>query len=184
MADFMQLDMTQPAAKGLLASFIVLFVGAIFSIHAQLAGTSTSGPSERYMKCANQACDYDAEVSIAEQKKMAVEQIEKIQTENPDLYQQLTAMMAQRMGPMGQMMAENPEMSDENLINTWGSPDMRLAFTCPKCSQDMVYNAIKCEKCGKIFFIGGQGDKCPDPKCGYSKSEERRKEYKAQKGKK
>ena len=41
---------------------------------------------------------------------------------------------------------------------------------------------IKCEKCEKIFFIGGQGDKCPE--CGYSKSEERRKEYKAKKKKK
>jgi phage FluMu protein Com len=48
------------------------------------------------------------------------------------------------------------------------------AIKCPKCNEESVYAATKCEKCGKIFFPGSvEGaieDKCPG--CGYSKTEE------------
>ena len=62
------------------------------------------------------------------------------------------------------------------------SPGGRRAFAmsggipmkCDKCQELSVFTAIKCEKCGKVFFPGaaeGQyEDKCPG--CGYSKAEE------------
>jgi len=44
-------------------------------------------------------------------------------------------------------------------------------LVCKKCGQESVCRAIKCERCGSVFFYnankrGGYGDKCP--KCGYS----------------
>jgi DNA-directed RNA polymerase subunit M/transcription elongation factor TFIIS len=42
---------------------------------------------------------------------------------------------------------------------------------CPKCGEESLLDAIKCEKCGKIFFpntvAGDIRDRCPE--CGYSK---------------
>jgi hypothetical protein len=50
-------------------------------------------------------------------------------------------------------------------------------MTCPKCSQESAYRAIKCEKCGKVFFPNTVQGKFDDicPGCGLSKLEERRK---------
>lgn len=49
-----------------------------------------------------------------------------------------------------------------------------IPMKCQKCQEPSVFAAIKCEKCGKVFFLGtveGQyDDKCPG--CGFSKSEE------------
>jgi phage FluMu protein Com len=49
-----------------------------------------------------------------------------------------------------------------------------LPVKCPKCTEDSVFAAIKCEKCGKVFFAstveGPYDDKCPA--CEYSKKEE------------
>jgi hypothetical protein len=56
--------------------------------------------------------------------------------------------------------------------------DFAPAMTCPKCSEPSVYEARKCEKCGLVFEAGtvpaDYEDRCPDPKCGYSKIEEAR----------
>jgi len=48
---------------------------------------------------------------------------------------------------------------------------------CPKCSQESAYRAIKCEKCGKVFFPNTVKGKFDDicPGCGVSKLEESRK---------
>ena len=49
-----------------------------------------------------------------------------------------------------------------------------LPVKCPKCGEESVFEAIKCEKCGKVFFAGAvegpYDDKCPG--CGFSKKEE------------
>lgn len=184
MAEFMQLDLSQPAAKGLLASFMVLLVGTVFSIHAQLTGGKTSGSGERYLKCANPECDYTEELTADQQKERAKELIENYKTENPEEYRQWLQTMAQKLyGPLAQGGAANDAMVEQNLIASWGNADIPLAFTCPKCNQNTVFNAVKCEKCGKIFFYdaspGGTRDTCPE--CGYSKDAERAKQRKAEK---
>jgi DNA-directed RNA polymerase subunit M/transcription elongation factor TFIIS len=50
------------------------------------------------------------------------------------------------------------------------------ALLCPKCGQRSLYEAIKCEKCGNIFFVDRYKrdyfDRCP--KCGFSKEEQQR----------
>ena len=57
-------------------------------------------------------------------------------------------------------------------------------LVCKKCGEESIYRAEKCEKCGIIFFRGAAGrgefaDKCPE--CGYSISEELRKQAKGEK---
>jgi len=50
------------------------------------------------------------------------------------------------------------------------------ALTCKRCGKESVYRAVKCEKCGHMFFYGNPNDfndRCP--KCGYSKMENERK---------
>jgi len=60
--------------------------------------------------------------------------------------------------------------NDPRAVMMYGAQPMK----CPKCGEDSVFAAVKCEKCGKVFFPGaveGQfDDKCPG--CGYSKKEE------------
>jgi hypothetical protein len=55
-----------------------------------------------------------------------------------------------------------------------------VPMKCPKCNEDSVFKAVKCEKCGKVFFpetIEGKAeDTCPG--CGYSPSEEAAKKAK------
>jgi PHP family Zn ribbon phosphoesterase len=50
-------------------------------------------------------------------------------------------------------------------------------LTCKKCGKNTAFRAIKCEKCGNIFFFdsakfGDFTDRCP--KCGFSKKEQDR----------
>jgi predicted RNA-binding Zn-ribbon protein involved in translation (DUF1610 family) len=176
MAEFMQLDLSQPTAKGLLASFVVLLVGAVFSIHAQLAGTGSYAADERYLKCANPECDYDEVLTAQQQQDRAAEQIDKYEKEDPAGYQQWFQMISKRLyGPLTVGGKTNDELIKQNLITSWGNADLGLAFTCPQCGQNTVYSAIKCDKCGKIFFFHPtDGDKCPE--CGYSRNAERKKE--------
>ncbi|MHC4394781.1 MAG: hypothetical protein ACYS1A_03930 [Planctomycetota bacterium] len=52
------------------------------------------------------------------------------------------------------------------------------ALPCEECGEPSVYRAAKCEKCDLVFEWGTMGaqayaDKCPD--CGYSATEEGRK---------
>ena len=47
-----------------------------------------------------------------------------------------------------------------------------VPMKCPKCNEESSFRAIKCEKCGKVFFPGTVVDKAQDtcPGCGYSPS--------------
>jgi predicted RNA-binding Zn-ribbon protein involved in translation (DUF1610 family) len=47
-----------------------------------------------------------------------------------------------------------------------------VPMKCPKCNEDSVFKAMKCEKCGKVFFPGTVENKPEDtcPGCGYSPS--------------
>lgn len=50
------------------------------------------------------------------------------------------------------------------------------ALTCKDCGEKSVYRAVKCEKCGNIFYYGRPddfNDRCP--KCAFSKIEDERK---------
>lgn len=51
------------------------------------------------------------------------------------------------------------------------------ALPCNECGQESIYRAVKCAKCGKVFFYGAAGrgdfaDRCSE--CGYSKTEDLR----------
>jgi hypothetical protein len=50
-------------------------------------------------------------------------------------------------------------------------------LTCKNCGEQSIYRAIKCPKCGKVFFYGSvrndYSDRCPE--CSYSQTEEDRK---------
>ena len=47
---------------------------------------------------------------------------------------------------------------------------------CKECGEESVFAAIKCDKCGHVFFKGAAGagytDRCPE--CGYSEREDLR----------
>lgn len=47
-----------------------------------------------------------------------------------------------------------------------------VPMKCPKCNEDSAFKAMKCEKCGKVFFPGTVEGKAEDtcPGCGYSPS--------------
>jgi hypothetical protein len=47
-----------------------------------------------------------------------------------------------------------------------------VPMKCSKCNEDSVFKAMKCEKCGKVFFPGTVEGKAQDtcPGCGYSPS--------------
>jgi phage FluMu protein Com len=71
------------------------------------------------------------------------------------------------------------ERAEYNKTALKNGPDYAVRFgvfpiKCPKCGEESVFEAIKCEKCGKVFFPGSVegkfNDKCPG--CGYSKEEE------------
>ena len=51
-------------------------------------------------------------------------------------------------------------------------------MACKECGEETAYEAIKCEKCGHVFFKGAAGadfiDTCPE--CDYSKIEDERKQ--------
>ena len=54
-----------------------------------------------------------------------------------------------------------------------------LPVTCKKCGKESILKAVKCEKCQAVFFyvfgnVEDYADRCPE--CGFSKSEDERKE--------
>jgi predicted RNA-binding Zn-ribbon protein involved in translation (DUF1610 family) len=56
---------------------------------------------------------------------------------------------------------------------------------CEKCGEESGYRAVKCEKCGLVFFWGALGsdaysDECPE--CGHSAVREGRKKAAARRG--
>jgi hypothetical protein len=59
------------------------------------------------------------------------------------------------------------------------------AIVCRDCSEESVYRAEKCDKCGLVFERGTVpndfADRCPE--CKHSKTEQKRKEARARKNK-
>ncbi|HEW79544.1 MAG TPA: hypothetical protein ENH34_06260 [Phycisphaerales bacterium] len=53
-------------------------------------------------------------------------------------------------------------------------------LVCKECGEESIYAAIKCEKCGLIFFKGAVPNDFPDrcPECGFSKIEDTAKQTK------
>ena len=49
-----------------------------------------------------------------------------------------------------------------------------VPMKCPKCNEASAFKAMKCEKCGKVFFPGSVENKPEDtcPGCGFSQSSE------------
>ena len=68
------------------------------------------------------------------------------------------------------------ETLKEKAKDSFGVP----ALECKDCGEESVFLAIKCEKCGKVFFEGDAridgafSDTCPDTDCGFSKRKEKR----------
>lgn len=62
----------------------------------------------------------------------------------------------------------------------WQMPEAP-PLICPKCAEDSVYRAVKCEKCELVFEMGSvpkdYNDRCP--KCRYSKIESRQEQKRA-----
>ncbi len=89
-------------------------------------------------------------------------------------------------GEITQLKCNNPDCGHEfemdqadylEYLKEHAVPGMSVPpIPCPQCGEDSCFRAIKCEKCGKVFFPNTVEarfeDKCPD--CGYSELEERR----------
>ncbi len=62
------------------------------------------------------------------------------------------------------------------------NPDLTMLpmdppLACKECGKEAAFRAVKCEKCGHVFFYGARkeidhADRCP--KCSFSKNEEGR----------
>ena len=76
---------------------------------------------------------------------------------------------------------------DKKEYHEWRKKNLSFAargesgMVCQECGEQTVFGAVKCgnEKCGHVFLIGAAGgldftDRCPE--CGYSKTEEERKQ--------
>jgi len=62
-----------------------------------------------------------------------------------------------------------------------GSPATAPLVTCKECQELSARWAVKCEKCGVVFFYGANRNDFPDrcPECGYSKRENMRRQQTA-----
>lgn len=62
------------------------------------------------------------------------------------------------------------------------NPMIQPRLTCQKCGKDAVMEAVKCDKCGEVFFKGTVPNDFPDrcPKCKYSAQEAKRNANKGQ----
>ncbi|MHC4165469.1 MAG: hypothetical protein ACYSWQ_00765 [Planctomycetota bacterium] len=58
-----------------------------------------------------------------------------------------------------------------------GSPGSAPPVACKECQKLSARRAVKCEKCGHMFFYGANRNDFPDrcPECGHSERESRRK---------
>ena len=172
MAGFAELK--EGAGKKIVLSVALLAIAIGVTIYTNRGGGGAT--SELWLKC--DKCGHAEEVAREKKQAMIQERnemyIEQVAQENPEMAENLRKSMENPMGMgMGMGGARLP---------AWGT---EAAFVCPKCSEDAFYNAIKCPKCDEVFFTvdenGVRTDKCT--KCGFSKSEDRKKSQKAERGK-
>lgn len=73
------------------------------------------------------------------------------------------------------------ELVEERVANMAGSPASAPPVACKECRELSARRAVKCEKCGHVFFYGANRNDFPDrcPECGYSKRENMRREQTA-----
>ena len=91
-----------------------------------------------------------------------------------------TGLEAMKSGEMIWVKCSNPDCGAEYQVDKKDYLEhlqKRQPLTCKECGQDSLSRAVKCEKCGLVFFMGASGfddfqDRCPE--CGYSKIEEDR----------
>jgi len=96
-----------------------------------------------------------------------------------------------KRGTIFLMKCNNPDCGHELEIDKkdyieWSKEQMDAGATrtpgmpCPKCGEESVFRAVKCPKCGTVFFYGrgGAEAEAPDicPECGYSETFEKMKE--------
>ena len=172
MGDFLQLRMEDPAAKGLVASFLLVFVGLGGYIWAQFKGPAPAGPKSEWVLC--ESCGASEELSPDNRVEQARALLAEIKVSNPDFYEQL-------LNPaMGGMMMPGG-MTEDMVVQTWGRREMGRPFTCSSCGERTAFLAVKCEQCGNVFIGSREGgdffDRCP--KCSFSKQEQSANERRA-----
>jgi DNA-directed RNA polymerase subunit M/transcription elongation factor TFIIS len=161
------------ARKKIIISVAILVLAVGYTVFRHMRGGGNDIKAllpERVLKC--RQCSHVVSPSSEELKSMVTERdnvyLEQLAQSNPDQAEYLKKVMANREGGR----TTNP--NDMAIIPNWGG--MNWPFTCPNCNQDALYFASKCPKCGEIYFDfdeqGNYSDKCPNPKCGYSASEE------------
>ena len=185
MPSFFEIRTGDWTVKALYASFALVVIGGIFSIVDVFRGTQYA-PGDVILKCNAGQCNYGEEKEHSAFKEMTKaldeEYFNKVAAEDPDLAERLKKSREYQTAFGG------PDMALAQLMPTWGYNDARWALTCPKCSERSVYRAMKCPECKEVFFRGDAGDqrfadRCPNPDCKYSRQEERRKEYEAERKK-
>lgn len=74
---------------------------------------------------------------------------------------------------------ELQEKAQANPAIMSGTPPL----TCKECGEESLFRAVKCEKCGHVFFYGNPADfddRCPE--CGFSKIEDERRRRREARG--
>ncbi|MBN2376273.1 MAG: hypothetical protein JXD22_07725 [Sedimentisphaerales bacterium] len=177
MADFNKSGMRRLSIIGLVVSFVLLVVGSGFYVYAQLSAANEVIRDDIVIKCFNENCDYQEVLSPDELAKRAEEQFDALKQTNPDTANQL---IDETINSLNAGVQESggitPEMAEKTLMAAWGLPQRDLPFICPKCGQEKVFRAMKCNNCDCIFIPkargkkGGYVDKCPQ--CGFSQREQ------------
>jgi len=173
-------EIREGAGKKIALSVVLLGVAVAITIYYNTGGGS-SGSRSRVLKC--NKCGHVMEVSPEQFKQMRNEHNEKyldeMAKEDPESAEKLRKMLE---SPEGMM--RGPDMMRPGMMMpSWGYNE---PMTCPECGEEDFWLAIKCQKCGEVFFRGQTGgdfaDECP--KCGYSKIRERKEARAAEKKKK
>ncbi len=165
MAGFLDIKSGGWILPAMYASLAVAAVGGILSL-TNAGGGGVSG--ERYFKCkeCGEVISMSMDEFVAKQNEENQAFIDDLAQKNPKQAEAMRKIM-EGSGEMMEMRAALP---------SWGT--VRWPFKCPKCGERAMVLARKCAKCGEVFCPydaqGNYNDKCSNPKCGYSASEERK----------